>query len=882
MVLTLCAVAMAAPKGEITVMVLPFQVNAPTGKAAIEADLPELFAKQLAAQGFRVIPVKQTLGLVRKDNISRLNVSTARNLANSMRASYAVYGSLTQTGNGFSLDTRFVSAGGAGGARPYFAERANMLELSSAVTDLAARMSGDAVQKNAIAGVQIRGLKVLDPDVVLMRLSVGKGDAVDPAVINDEIKRVWDIGYFSDVTADLENTGEGLMLVFTVKEKPRIADLVIEGSSAVKKEDILAAMSSKTGSVVNERLLAQDIQKVTDLYRKEGYYLADVKYRIDERDGTASAVLVFNVTEGNKLYIKTIDFSGLEKIDKGDLKKTLALSERSLISFFTGTGVLRDEYLERDSAALQAYFLNHGYVDARAGVPEVNYGDDGITIVFPIQEGKQHNVGNITFKGDLIDTPERLFEVIHLDDHKESNKYFALDVMQDDVKRLTDLYSNYGYAFAVVDSETEVNPEDGTINVIYVLSKKQKVYVRRVNTEGNTHTRDNVILREMRLGDGDTFDGEKLRRSNERLYRLRYFSEIDTQVVPTDNPEEVDLLVKVKEDRTGAIMAGVGYSTYYKMGISGTVEERNLFGKGYSLSLQGFLSGRSSSLDMTFVNPRLYDTDLGFANDTYVMRQEWDDFRKKTVGDTLRFFYPLGEYTTLSMGYRLDRYTLYNIPEDAPRSYKEYEGNNLSSVLSARVTYDSTDSSYSPTRGYVVRVGSEYGGGGLGGNDNFFKPMVEFQGFHSLLRSKEHVFHWRTRAGAVFENSNKTVPVFDRFFIGGIDTIRGYDTEDLSPYDPVYHDEIGGDRMGFLNLEYIWTFHKEMGLSLVPFFDIGFQTDSKQTSDPFTDLKKSAGLELRWRSPMGDLRFAYGYPLDKSSRGEKLNGRFEFSMGQSF
>ena len=210
--------------------------------------------------------------------------------------------------------------------------------------------------------------------------------------------------------------------------------------------------------------------------------------------------------------------------------------------------------------------------------------------------------------------------------------------------------------------------------------------------EGNTKTRDNVILREMRLGDGDMYEGAKLRRSSERLNRLRYFSAVDTELIPTGNEDEVDLKVKVKETNTGAIMGGVGYSTFYQFGVSGSIQERNLFGRGYSLGLQGFVSGKSSYLDLSFVNPRIYDTDFGFSNNSYAIWEEWDDFKKKTIGNTIRLFHPIGEYTSVSVGYRLDRYTLFDIPDTASRAYKEYEGKNLSSVVSTSITYDSTDS----------------------------------------------------------------------------------------------------------------------------------------------------------------------------------------------
>lgn len=864
------------------ILVLPFQINGGKETDSLSRELPASFVQSFAARGLQVVPYAEALRLLKTSTINQVSTATARSAAARAGANYAVYGSFNKMGDAFSIDARMVEVGASKPPRPYFIEKQSLIELPAAVSELVDRMAGGAVSGGGIADIQIRGLKVLDPDVVLMRLASRKGDAVDPAKINSEIKKIWDLGYFSDVQASLEQEGAGQNLVFTVKEKPRIDDVVVNGSDAVKKDDILAAMSSKTGSVLNDRLLAGDIQKITDLYRKEGYYLAEVNYRIEEKANTASAVLVFDVKEGKKLYIKEIKIEGLENIDPSALRKELALQEHTLLSWITGTGVLREEYLERDSSAIMAYAMNHGYVDVQVAAPQVAYDEDGIVITFTVKEGPRYRLGEVGFKGDLIDTDQRLFEVIKTDEQKENPGYFSLSAVQDDVKALTDFYSNYGYAFAEADIDSRKHPEDNTIDIFFFINKKQKVHVRRVLTEGNTRTRDNVILRELRLADGDPFDGSKLRRSNERLNRLRFFTQADTTILPTKKDDEVDLRVNVKEDRTGALMAGVGYSTFYQLGVSGSIMERNLFGRGYQLGLNGFASGRASTLDLFFTNPRIFDSDLGFSNNTYVMREKWDDFKKRTVGNTFRFFYPLGEYTSVFVGYRLDRYTLFDIPETASRAYREYEGRNLSSVLSTGMNYDSTDSRTTPTKGVMGRLFMEYGGGGLGGNDNFYKPVAELQAFHMLGKNPNHVIHWRTKAGAAFENSNKPVPVFDRFFIGGMDSIRGYDTEDLAPRDPKWHDEIGGDRMGFLNLEYIWMFKPDMGLALVPFFDIGFNIDSKQTSDPFSELKKSVGLELRWRSPMGDLRFAYGYPLDKNVKGERPSGRFEFSMGQFF
>ena len=440
-----------------------------------------------------------------------------------------------------------------------------------------------------------------------------------------------------------------------------------------------------------------------------------------------------------------------------------------------------------------------------------------------------------------------------------------------------------GYAFAEVDTRIlKVDGDEPLVDVGYQISKKQKVFIRRLVVEGNVKTRDNVILREMRLGDGDMYDGAKLRRSTERLNRLRYFSAVDTELVPTGKDDEVDLKVKVNETNTGALMGGIGYSTYYDVGVSASIMERNLFGRGYWLQLQGFFSWRRTSGILSFTNPRVYDTDLSIGNDLYYVRDYWDDFTKETMGDTINFSYPVGEYTSVGIGYRLERYYLSDVGDDASPYITDYKGYNWTSAINARILRDTTDARDRPTKGTIARLWAEYGGGGLGGTDNFIKAVADWQGFWSF--NPENTIHLRARVGGVFQNTDKRVPVFERFWVGGMETIRGFSYSDLSPRDKNYGgDQIGGDRMGVVNLEYVWTFQKDMGLALVPFIDAGFNIDSKtQANDLYDKIVYSAGLELRWRSPMGDLRIAYGIPLSKDYDNEREPGRLEFSMGQFF
>ncbi|MCR4665728.1 MAG: outer membrane protein assembly factor BamA [Desulfovibrio sp.] len=897
--------ACAAPSAK-RVLVLPFESVAGPDLPKASTAIPEQILDQLRAKGFETVPMNQAINALRGENI---DMGRARLLGESLGSDLVIYGKFTQLGDGFSMETRLVPVQG-GAPLPLSFERSSLLEISACAASVAGRAGevlgggsqtrpatqpqtaqnttlgvqdfvpmGRMTTAGGIEDIQVRGMSIMDPDTVLMRLTIRKGDSPDANAINEEVKRVWEMGYFSDVQA----TMEGRVLVFTVVEKPRIDKIRVEGTDDLDEDDVLGAMGTKSGTVLNEQMIADDLQKITELYHKEGYYLAKVDYHLENRVGGKGAVLIITVKEGNKLYIKEVAVEGLKEISRGDLDKYMALKPRGIFSFFTGTGVLKDEYLERDTNAIAAYGLNEGFVDIQVSAPEVAYKDDGIHVTFTVHEGPRYSVRNVSFGGDVIEKDEEMRALVDLDSIAEKKGNFKVSVMQDDAKKLTEYYTNYGYAFAEVD--TRVNKaEDGspTVDVEYYISKKQRVFIRRLTVEGNVKTRDNVILREMRLGDGDMYDGSKLRRSTERLNRLRYFTSVETELVPTGNDDEVDLKVKVKEGNTGALMGGIGYSTYYDVGVTASVLERNLFGRGYWLQLQGFFSWRMTSGVLSFTNPRVYDTNLSAGNDLYYTRQYWDNFKKETIGDTIRVAYPLGEYTSVGAAYRLERYYLSDVYEGASPYIKKYKGTNWTSALSLRFTRDTTDSRDRPTKGTITRLWTEYGGNVLGGTDNFYKIVGDWQGFASI--NPQHTFHARARLGAVFENSEDEVPVFERFWVGGMDTIRGYSYSDLSPRDYKYNgDQIGGDRMGVLNLEYIWTFQKDMGLAIVPFVDAGFNIDAKTMGHDIDKyMAASAGLELRWRSPMGDLRLAYGVPLVQDYDGERENGRLEFSMGQFF
>lgn len=883
------AQAAARSAGAPRILVLPFQMHADSDQSALEAEFPSQLAGRVSAAGIETVPVDQMLRLIQSRKITTLDVATVRSLATAAGATHAVYGSINQVGGIQSIDARLVSASAAQQPQPLFVEQgAGYGGMQDAMDRLAVEIAA-ALPKpgvpdaggTAVAGVEVRGTKILDPDVVLMRISTRKGDRPDAAAIDQDIKQIWSLGYFSDVSVDMQQRPEGLFVVYTVQEKPRVETIDVEGNSELDDEDILAAMGTKAGSVLNESMLADDIVKILEEYRKKGFYLAKVDQRVEMRQSGTSAALIILVDEGKKLYIEEVRIEGVSQLDEDDVKGQLLLTERGMFSWISGTGVLKEELIERDSSAITAYYLDRGFLDITVAAPKIDYKEDGISITFPIHEGPCYTLGSIYLTGDLIDTDERLREVIKSDDLAAQGAPFNLSAMQEDVKNLTDFYADYGYAFAAIDANPRKSMEGGTVvDINYTIQKRNKVYVRRVLVEGNTKTRDNIILREMRLTDGEEFEGSKLRRSTERLNKLGYFEVAEAELVPTDQEDEVDLKVKIKEKPTGALMAGVGYSTFSNFGVSATIMERNLWGKGYNLALQAAFSGRRDAYTLTFGNPRINDTPLGFAAEAYHWRDDYYDYVKRTTGGVVRFAYPIGEYTTVGWGYRLDQYKIYDLEDDAAAIVRKYADEvRYTSVGLARITRDTTDRD-NPTTGNIDTLGVEYGGGILGGDDDFITVTAEHHSYYQLW--PDHVLHGRIKGAAIFENGDSEVPVFERFWMGGMNSVRGYHVRDIVPRDPDTGDRIGGTRMAFMNLEYIWTMNHEFGLYLVPFYDMGFNIDTDHDYTFSDELLKSAGLEIRWRSPMGDLRFSYGIPFDEDRKGDKGSGRFEFAMGQMF
>lgn len=879
--------AVTSPR-EVTVLVMPFEVNAGPDLAYLKQGLPDLLSDRLRDAGFTVVDKADVEKSLAAKGLKITDPQAGREAALLNNAGYLITGSFSQLGEVLSIDARINDPFGVKPPKPVFATRDGLMNLLPAVDELVTKMKSDLLGLDRIVDIDVEGVQALDKEVVLMRLSTKRGDALDAKNINADLKTIYDLGYFDDVKMLLRDASGGKRLVIQVVEKPRINALGVKGNKIFKTDDILKAANSKKGAILNPKVLSEDINAIRELYRKDGYYNAKVTHEI-ESAGQGQARLNFVIEEGNKLYIKKISIEGAKQVAESKIKDELALKEHGLFSWITSTGVLKEDQLERDNAAIAAYYNNRGFMDAKVGNPELKFDDDGIVIVFKVEEGSRFRVEKVAVEGDLIADEGKLLALTKLKELADKKDFLDRSKVRDDLKALTEYYNNFGYAYAEANVRLNDHPEEKTVDVIYELRKLQRVHIRRVLVEGNTKTRDNVILREMRLADGDLFSGEKLKRSSDRLDKLGYFEAVDIEPVPTGSPEEMDLKIKVKDKDTGRIGGGVGYSTYDGVYFAANVAEANLFGKGWSTNLSGQWGGKKTSYTFNALNPRWDDSNLGVGLQLYDKKEDLVDYQRSTLGGKISFIYPLGEYTSFVTDYRLDRYDIYDVVTGAAQSIRDAAGKHIASVVSAGITRDTTNGGPTaiPTEGTVNSVSVAYGGGFIGGHDNFIKGSYENTWFYSLVG--DLVLHTNGQIGMVGENWNTKVPLGERFYLGGIGSVRGYSSRKISPIDATSGEAIGGNKYLVGSLELLYPISKKMGVILSGFFDAGnawdegemfFSQPHRRVASPSLGLYKSVGVGIRWFSPMGPLRIEFGHGLDKVY--ESSSNKVEFGMGQTF
>lgn len=863
-----------AASDEPNTMVVPPRVHAPTGMEELTIHTDQLLGEVLRSKGLAMIPRQQAREKIGYENWPPDHGALA-SLVSSPAISYVVTGSITRVGEQLSLDFSVYDLAGKSIPKYYYRVSKSQADLRASLQELINDVLSYTGRYFLIESINIAGNKRIDAGAVLRQVKSKPGDLYAASHLRADLASIFQMGYFDDVQILVEESEKGKKITFQVTEKAVIGQIHIQGVKELKEKEVREVISVSANTIINPKEMQNSVENIKKLYRDKGFYRTNVTADLKNTDKDRVNIS-FVIEEGVKVYIKGIRFSGNKAFTEKELRKEIITSEKGIFSWFTESGKLKRDLLEQDRARIGSLYHNSGFIEARIGEPAVTYEEDRLYITIDIEEGERYRVGTIQIDGDIIGDKNDLFQSVELG----KEKFFSRKILRDDMLRLIDLYAEKGYAFADVEPVLRKNTEDRRMDVTIKISKGNLVHVNRINIKGNTRTRDRIIRREILVKEGGILDASAVRKSSERLQRLNFFEEVNVTPEPTAQENQMDIVVDLKEKPTGTFSIGAGYSSVDNLMFMSQITESNFLGKGQKLSLQANLSSSSNQYNLSFTEPRLNDTKLLFGYDLYNWSREFDDYTKNSTGGSLRFAYPVWEKWNLGWGYGFDDTNLTDVLPTASIGIRESLDIETTSYIRLGLSQDSRDRFVDPSKGMLTSFSIKHAGMFLGGDSSFTKYEASSSWYYPIW--KDTIFHVKGSIGYVIENEEKKLPVYEKFYLGGMSTIRGFDNGKISPLAPNElggYDRIGGEKMWYANFEWIFPLFKEAGLKGLIFFDTGnVYSDSESWS--LGDLRYSVGLGFRWLSPMGPLRLEWGYNLDPEP-GEK-QGLWDFSIGGSF
>ena len=858
-----------------TLAVLPFKIHSVEPMNHLKQQLQEMFATRMAKEGFAVISTET----VNMHPMALLPLSETKDiiaLGRDLKTDFVIIGSLTHVGRKISLDVKAVDVSSRKPPFSLFVVEDDMDRLTEAADRASKSLYNQIADVVQIDSVQVKGNKRIESEAILAVLESRKGDPLDPDKLDKDMRAVFAMGFFKDVDFETDDGPNGKIVVVNVNEKPSISKIGFEGNKKEKEDDLKKESGIKLYSILNESDIRQSINRLREYYRQKAYYNVEIKEKLRDLPNNEVS-LVYEVNEGPKIYITKIEFVGNTKFSQRELKKLMETSEKGLLSWFTKSGLLDKKKLEFDLHKITSFYHNHGYISARTGEPKITVdGEKGLTITTEIIEGDQYAVNEVTIEGDLIKPVDELMKAVSI----KKEKFFNREVVRKDMLALRDVYADEGYAYAEIAPETKEDDKNHLVDITYKVSQMKKVRFERINVSGNTATRDKVIRRELRVVEGEDFSGKNLKKSTENLNRLGFFEDVEVQTKKGSQDDLMVLDVNVKERPTGSFTIGAGYSSFDKAIAMFSVGQNNLFGYGQKLEATGSVGSRTTEIDLRFTEPWLFDKRLSMEVDLYDFEREWEVYTKDAMGSAVRFAFPIGfdeEYTRGIVGYGYENAKITDVGESAAYAIKEMIGRNVTSSVTLGLRRNSKDKPWDTTKGSLNSISYEYAGDPLGGDVSFNKYLATSAWYFPL--PLKTVFMIQGRWGYVERRGDGKLPVFQKFRIGGLNSIRGFDDYSVSPRDLKTGDRIGGEKMHIYNFEYRFPLLKEQGVVGLVFFDMG-NSYSKDESLSFSNIKKSVGPGIRWYSPIGPLRLEYGKVL--SPEGDEASGNWGFSVGGVF
>jgi outer membrane protein insertion porin family len=762
------------------------------------------------------------------------------------------------------------------------------LSLTALAASLLAALPAWAIDPFTVRDIRVEGLQRVEPGTVFASLPFRVGEQYNDEKGSSAIRSLFGLGLFSDVRLEVN----GDVLVVIVEERPTVADVSFSGIKEFDAEVLKKALRDiglTEGRPFDKALADRAEQELKRQYINRSLYAAQVVTTVTP--GERNRVnLNFNVVEGDVAKIKDIRIVGNQAFGDSTLRGLFDLDTGGWLSWYTKSDRYSRAKLNADLENLRSYYLTRGYLEFRIDSTQVAISPDkqDMSITINITEGQRYVVSSVALEGEYLGKEAEFQSLVKL---RAGEPYNAEDVSTT-VKAFTDYFGAFGYAFAQVEATPEIDRANSRVAFVLRAQPSRRVYVRRINVEGNNRTRDEVIRREFRQLESAWFDSDRIRLSRDRVDRLGYFTEVavDTQPVP-GVPDQVDLTLTVAEKPTGNLTLGAGYSQADKLSLVAGIRQENVFGTGNYLGLDVNTSKFNRQLVLSTTNPYFTPDGVSRTVDLYYrtttpFTEQGGDYRLVTPGASVRFGVPFSEQDTVFFGAGVEQ-TRIQPGTGLPQAYKDFSdkfGANATSVpLTIGWSRDGRDSALVPTEGRLQRLNSELG---VAGDTRYLKASYQFQQYIPL--SKQYTLAFNAELGYGKGLGGRDYPVFKNFFGGGLGSVRGFEQGTLGPRSGIVGDEdadlvnIGGNRNVVLNAEFITPFPgagNDRTLRMFGFVDVGnvYGQGEKLSA---ADLRASVGVVVSWISPIGPLRFAFANPIRKKAD-DKIQ-KFQFQIGTSF
>lgn len=773
--------------------------------------------------------------------------------------------------------------------RPYLflVQLAFILVVGSASLHAQASRSGT----QAVVGeIDIRFIELqnVTQEVVRANMQTREGEPYDEGLIDRDIRSLYRTGLFEYIEVKRDFAEQRTVnLIFELRPKYRVGSVRFEGNDRVRTRRLVRETSVRENAALDERLVRLDAEALHQFYQSRGFSEAEVTYDIERNPDTGMGAVTFEIEEGARVRISGIEFNGNESLSDRSLRRVMETRRWHLFSWLTGRGRFEDDVFEDDLDRLRDYYREEGFLDVEITEGDVTFEqpeENRLVITVDIRERRRYRVGQISLGGNELYGEEELRGALELN----SGDVFVPSQFDADIERLRDYYGQDGYLDTQVRSHRRPNVQTGNIDLEYEIIEGGKHYVESVQIEGNTKTKSVVIVRELGLGPGDVFNTVRMKSSQRRLENTRFFDEVTLTPTPTDIPDRRDLRIDVREGRTGSVTFGLGFSSLERAIVFGEYTESNfdLFnyrsrfqGAGQKFRFRVQLGSRSNELLLAFEEPWLFQRELAlgfqiYRSETRFLATTYNELR---TGFEVYLRKRLFELVEGRLSYGFEVVDIFDVATGAPQVIQDEAGKRNVSKVGFSLLRDTRDSLLLPTRGARMELLTELAGGPVGGQTDYYRVEARGSRFFRVFEPQTQVVSFIGRMGSVVPHSGAdNVPLFDRYFLGGPNTLRGFEFREVGPRQQ--GERVGGKSFGFFSAEYAFTIVDPIRFAV--FYDWGFVNSGRWDFDP-SDYNDNWGIGLRIMVMGAPMRLDYGIPLTTDEFNDR-GGRFSFSFGTRF